>query len=49
MPKAVLKSNQEIAVLLMMKPARTAAGRIVQATVLARVEIAIAIETELSK
>jgi hypothetical protein len=48
MPKAILKSNEEVALLLMMRPARTDAGRRVQQTVLFRIETLIAM-AELSK
>ena len=49
MPKSILKSNQEIALLLMMRPARKPEGKRVHAALLARIEIAIAIESELAK
>jgi hypothetical protein len=48
MPKAILKSNEEVALLLMMRPARTAEGKRVQQTVLFRIETLMAI-AELSK
>ncbi len=41
------KSNEEIALLLTLRPGRTEKGRAVSAAVVARVEIAIAIETAL--
>lgn len=44
---AYYKSNEEIALLLTLRPGRTEAGRKVSAAVLARVEITIAIETAL--
>lgn len=43
------KSNEEIAVLLMTRRSKTEAGRKVQAAVLFRVEMAIAIAEELAK
>lgn len=43
------KTNEEIAVLLMTRPAKTDAGRKVQSAVLARVEIAMAIAEELAR
>lgn len=49
MPKSILKSLDHVALLLTMKPARSERGRKVQAAVLARVEIAMAIESELAK
>ncbi len=49
MPTRILKTPEEIAMLLIMRPARTARGREVQAAVLARVEIAMAIQQELRK
>lgn len=42
MPKTIRKTNEEIAVLLMTRPARTEAGRAVQAKLLAAVEADIA-------
>lgn len=48
MPASILKSSHEVALLLTLKPARTEAGRKVQAAVLARVEIAMAIEAALA-
>ncbi len=42
------KTNEEIALLLTLKPARTDRGKTVHARVLARVEIALA-EAELAK
>ena len=48
MPKAILKSNEEVALLLMMRPARTDAGKRVQQTVLFRIETLMAI-ADLSK
>jgi hypothetical protein len=48
MSKSICKSNAEIAMLMIMRPAKTAAGRKVQAAVLARVEIAMAIESSLN-
>ena len=47
MPNAIKKSNAEIALLLTLRPARTPRGQQVQAAVLARVEIAMAIEASL--
>jgi hypothetical protein len=41
MPKTILKTANEIAMMMMMKPARTPAGKRVQAKVLAAVEIEI--------
>ena len=41
------KSLQEVAMILMTRPAKTDAGRKVQRAVLARVEIALAIEEAL--
>lgn len=49
MPKSILKPLDHVALLLTLKPARTAAGKKVHAAVLARVEIAMAIESELAK
>ncbi len=46
MPKQILKSNEEIAMILMLRPARTAEGKRVQAAVLARVEARIAAERD---
>jgi hypothetical protein len=43
------KSNEEIALLLITRPARTEQGRKVQAAVLARVEIAMAINAALQE
>jgi hypothetical protein len=48
MSKSICKSNAEIALLLIMRPAKTEAGRRVQSAVLARVEIAMAIESALA-
>ena len=48
MPASILKPAHEVALLLTLKPARTEAGRKVQAAVLARVEIAMAIEAALA-
>jgi hypothetical protein len=47
MPQAILKPLDQVALLLMTRPARTERGREVQAAVLARVEIALAIQAEL--
>lgn len=47
MPASILKSNAEIAVLLLTRPARTPAGKRVQAALLARVELAIEVERAL--
>jgi len=46
---AYYKSNEEIALLLTLRPGRTEAGKAVSARVLARVEIAMAIAEELAK
>jgi hypothetical protein len=48
MSAKILKSNQEIALILLTRPARTEAGRRVQAALLARVELAIEIEQALA-
>jgi hypothetical protein len=48
MPSKILKSNQEIALLLLTRPAKTEAGRRIQAALLARVELAIEIEQALA-
>lgn len=48
MSKSILKPLDHVALLLTLKPARTEAGRRVQAAVLARVEIAMAIEAALA-
>ncbi len=48
MPKSILKSNEEVAMLLMTRAAKSAAGKRVAATVLARIELAIA-EAELAR
>lgn len=42
MPKAILKSSEEIALLLTLRAAKTAEGRKVAAKVLARIELAMA-------
>jgi hypothetical protein len=42
MPNAIKKSNEEIAMLLIMRPARTEAGKRVHAALLARIEAVIA-------
>ena len=47
MPNAILKPLDQVALLLTLKPARTARGRQVHAAVLARVEIAMAINAAL--
>jgi len=47
MDKRITKSNEEIAMMMMLRPAKTPEGKRVQAAVLARVEITIAIETAL--
>lgn len=44
---AATKSLEEVAMILITRPAKTEAGRKVQAAVLARVEIALAIEAAL--
>jgi hypothetical protein len=44
-----IKPLHEVALLLTLRPARTERGRKVQAAVLARVEIAMMIESELCK
>lgn len=49
MPKQILKSNEEIAMLMLTRKSKTDAGKRVQAAVLARVEIALAIAEELAK
>lgn len=49
MPKSILKPLHEVALLLTLKPGRTPAGKALSAVVLARVEIAMAIESELAK
>ncbi|MDB4989034.1 MAG: hypothetical protein JWN04_4212 [Myxococcaceae bacterium] len=49
MPKSILKPLDHVALLLKMRPARTEAGRKVQAAVLARVEISMAINAALSE
>ncbi len=41
MPKTILKSAEEIALMLTLRKARTPAGKVVQAKVLAAVEIEI--------
>ncbi len=48
MPKSILKSNEEIAMLLMTRAAKSAEGKRVAAKVLARIELAIA-EAELAR
>jgi hypothetical protein len=47
MPKSILKSNQEVAMMMLLRKSKTEAGKRVQAAVLARVEITIAIEEAL--
>jgi len=47
MPQAILKPLDQVALLLTLKPARTERGRQVHAAVLARVEIAMAINAAL--
>lgn len=47
MPNAIKKSNEEIALLLTLRPGRTDAGRRLSQVVLFRVEIAMAIEAAL--
>jgi hypothetical protein len=55
MPKSILKSNEEIYMMLTLpaqfggRPAKTAAGKKVQASIAARVEIAMMIASELAK
>jgi hypothetical protein len=49
MSPAIAKPAHEVALLLTLKPAKTEAGRKVQAHVLARVEIAMWIAAELAQ
>jgi hypothetical protein len=47
MPSNILKSNEEITLLLTLRPSKTEAGRKVAQAVIARLEITMAIESAL--